>query len=226
MTTVQELVEGAYARSASNDPGKLATEGELVTVANRMYQLVYAIMAAAAPERFTSRAVLAAMVGAPAATALSVDIIDVRRVQRASGAKVNVIPLEEVDRLWHSAPAVYRLSGALVSRGRTDDPVAGEVLHVFQLDAPAGLVNIASVLDARFPVRHIGLLIDEMAMYLSTKDEERNPTEFAKLKTARDLQWETMFQLSGLSMTAMTSPHGGAIIQRVNSLMAAAAAKG
>jgi hypothetical protein len=222
MTTMQDIVEGAYSRSTANDPGKLATDGELVGVGNRLYQLIYAIGAAAAPGSFTSRVALAALAGAPASAALSTDVIDVRRVQTGAGAKVNVIPVEEIDRSWHLAPAMYRQGNSLISRGNAGDPIAGDVLTVFQLDAPAPLTGLVSVLDPRFPVRYVELIIVELAMYLSTKDEGRDASEFQKLKVYRDLQWETFFRLSGLSLTALQSPHGGAIIQRINSLMTAA----
>lgn len=219
MTTMQQIVEAAYSRSTANDPGKLATDGELVAVANRIYHALFALAAAAAPERFTSKVALAALAGAPAAAVLSTDIIDVRRVQTAAGAKVNVIPVEELDRGWHLAPCVYRQGGSLVSRGQAGDPVAGDILTVWQLDAPVDLTALASVVDARFPTRHIELIVVELAMYLATKDTGRDAAEFAALKQYRDMNMEAFFRLSGLSMTALQSPHGGVIHQRLNELM-------
>lgn len=218
MTTVQVLVEGAYSRSTANDPGKLATDGELVSVTNRIYQAYFALAAAAAPERFVSKTTIT-LAGSPPAAVLSTDIIDVRRVQNVAGAKVNVIPVEEIDRLWHLAPAVYRQGSSIVSRAATSDPIATDVLTVWQLDAPATLAALADVLDTRFPVRHLELIIVELAMYLSTKDTGRDPAEFAALKAYRDMNLEAFFRLSGLSMTALQSPHGGVIMQRLNALM-------
>jgi hypothetical protein len=216
-TTVQILVEAAYSRSTANDPGKLATDGELVALANRIYQVIFAASAVAAPERYLSRATIS-LTGNPASGALSADIIDVRRVQRADGTKINVIPVEEIERSWHLAPAMYRQAELLISRGKPGDPV-GEPVTVFQLDAPASLTALTDVLDARFPVRHLELIIVEMATYLATKDEGRNASEFAALKTYRDQQYALFIHLSGLSMTALTSPHGGIIMQRLQSLM-------
>lgn len=218
-TTMQQIVEAAYSRSTANDPGKLATDGELVAVANRIYHALFALAAVAAPERFTSRVALAPLAGNPASALLSTDVIDVRRVQTGAGARVNVIPVEEVDRGWHLAPCVYRQGGSLVSRGLTGDPVAGDVLTVVQLDAPTDLTTLASVVDTRFPTRHIELIIVELAMYLATKDTGRDAAEYAALKQFRDMQLEAFFRLSGLSMTALQSPHGGVIVQRLNELM-------
>jgi hypothetical protein len=217
MTTVQQIIEGAFSRSTANDPGKLATEGELLGVCNRIYQALFALAAAAAPEKFVSR-VTANLAGAPASAALTTDVIDIRRVQNALGGKVNVIPVEEIDRGWHLAPAIYRQGGFLVSRGNTGDPVVGDVLTVWQLDAPADLTGLASVLDVRYPTRHVELIIDYLAIYLSTKDEGRDANEFAALLKVRDMNLETFFRLSGLSTTALQSPHGGVIVQRLNAL--------
>lgn len=225
-TTVQQIIEAAYARSTANDPGKLATDGELLALTNRIYHALWAIAAVANPAAFTSRVATTALAGAPASTALTTDVIDVRRVQTAAAAKVNVIPLEEIDRSYHLAPAVYRQGGVLVSRGLAGDPVAGDILTIFQLDAPADLTLLASVLDVRFPTRNMELVITMIAMYLSTKDEGRDAAEFAKLKSYHDTTMETFIRLSGLTMTALQSPHGGVIVQRINALLAAAGAKG
>lgn len=221
MTTVQQIIEASYTRSTANDPGKLATDGELLSLANRLYQIYAALKATASPESWMSRIALPALAGAPASTALPVDIIDIRRVQTANGAKVTVFPLEEIDKGWHLAPAVYRLGGALVSRGSQNvpggsDPVDGDVLTMFLLDSPTPLNALASVLDARYPVRYEPLLIDEIALYLSTKDPNRNADEFTKLEKSRDNMRAAFFQLCGLSTTALSTPHGGVIVQKLN----------
>lgn len=227
LTTVQQLIEGGYSRSASNDPGKLATDGELLALINRIYHALWAIAATASPERFVSRATLPALAGGPASTSLSPDLIDLRRVQLAGGGKVTVFPLEEMERTWHLAPAIFREGNLLVSRGASAgtygaaaDPIAGDVLTAWLIEAPADLTALAQALDARFPTRNMELVIGMIAMYLSTKDDERNPAEFAKLKSYHDTNMEVFLRLSGLSMTALTSPHGGVIVQRLNALLA------
>lgn len=218
-TTAQQLIEAAYSRSTANDPGKLATDGELLSVANRVYHALFALAAAAAPERYASKTTLT-LASAPPTASLPADIIDIRRIQNNAGAKVNVIPIEEIDRTWHLAPAVYRQSGAIFSRGAASDPIAGDVLTMWYLDAPADLAALATQVDARFPTRHVELIVVELAMYLATKDTGRDAAEFAALKQFRDMQLEAFFRLSGLSMTALQSPHGGVIVQRLNQLMA------
>src|SRR3954469_21270592 len=98
-TSVQQIIEASYSRSTANDPGKLATDGELLGVANRIYQALFALAAAAAPERFLSKTTCA-LTGSPASGTLSADIIDIRRVHTPGGVKVNVIPVEELERGW------------------------------------------------------------------------------------------------------------------------------
>jgi len=216
-TTAQNLIEAAYSRSTANDPGKLATDGELLGLADRLFQFIYAVAAVAAPERFLSKTTLT-LAGSPPSVTVPTDLIDLRRVQNASGGKVNVIPVEEIDRGWHLAPAVFRQGATIVSRGQSGDPVATDVLTAWILDAPASLSALSTVLDTRFPTRHVELIIVEMAVYLATKDTGRDAAEFAALKDYRDVQRAGFLQLSGLSTTALQSPHGGVIVQRLNQL--------
>lgn len=226
--TAQQIIEAAYARSTANDPGKLATDGEMISVLDRLFQALYAVRAAAEPSGALARANLAALAGSPASATLPTDMIDLRRVQRNSdSAKVNVIPVEEIDRSWHLAPAIYRQGNSVVSRGGAGDPVAGDTLTIFHLDAPATITALVSVLDARFPVRHHELLVVELAIYLATKDAgARQAPEFQALVNTRNMYLETFMRLSGLSMTALQSPHGGVIMQRLNSLLQASKSDG
>lgn len=219
-TTVQQLVEGAYSRSTANDPGKLATDGELIGVANRLFQAYFALAAAASPERFVSKTTVT-LAGSPPTATAPLEVIDIRRVESAAAVKINVIPLEEKDRGWHLAPAIFRQGSSIVSRAGSGDPVATDVLTLWVLDAPATLAALTDSIDARFPTRNVELIIVELAMYLSTKDADRDASEFTKLRDYRDMQREAFFQLSGLSTTALQTPHGGIIVQRLNMLMGA-----
>ena len=179
-TTVQDILEGAYNRNSSNDPGKLAVDGELVAHLHRVFQRVFALMARARPDQFSTTAFLTLAGATPQAT-LPASIIDILNVLTVLGAKVNVIPITEQFRTWHLAPAVYRRGQALVSRNKSGDPAAGNVLTLIHLDAPATLAALADVLDARYPARHYQLLIDLCANYLGTKDAGRSPADRAAL---------------------------------------------
>jgi len=226
--SVQQLLEAAYSRSTANDPGKLATDGELMPVLNRIYQTLYALKAVSAPEQHTAAAniVLAAGIGT-----LPTDMIDIRRIEGlggvvAAGLKINVIPVEEKDRGWHLAPRMYRQGNSIISPVGTGDPAVSDTVKLFHLDAPATLSALATTLDVRYPVRFEELLVVELAMYLSTKDATRDAAEFGKLSTYRNMQLEAFFRLCGLSMTALQSPHGGMIIQTLQAVLASMSKSG
>lgn len=219
--SAQQLIEAAYSRSTANDPGKLATDGELLGVANRIYQLLYALKAVSAPEQHTTSGniVLASSIGA-----IPVDTIDIRLVEGVSGVvsagtKINVIPVEEKHRTWHLAPRMYRQGNSLISLAGSGDPGAADTVKLFYIDAPATLSALSTTLDVRYPVRFEELIIVELAMYLSTKDANRDAAEFGKLSSYRNMQLEAFFRLCGLSMTALQTPHGGMIVQTLNAIM-------
>lgn len=178
--TVGSLLEGAYTRSSLNDPGKLASDPECVAHLNRVYQRTWALLARARPDQFGS-AVARTLTSIPAGATLPADVIDVVAVFTAAGVPVALIPRAEAARTWHLAPAVYREGLRLVSRNQAGDPGSGAVLTVIVLDAPAALTGRASVLDTRWPVRHAQLLVDLLAVYLSTKDAGRAATEHEKI---------------------------------------------
>jgi len=182
MTTAQQIIESAYSRSTSNDAGKLAGDGELLLHLNRKYQSLYAIMAAFGGDNALASAVLNFAGGPPAVAALPVDAIDLIRVEQANGGKAYLIPANEKDRGWHLAPAMYRQGASLISRGQTGDPGVGTAITLFHLDAPAALVALATALDARFPVRYEEILVLDLAIYLSVKDEGRSVNEYKQLK--------------------------------------------
>lgn len=222
MATAQVIVEAAFSRSTKNDPGKLAVDGEMIGTLDRVHQTLYAVAAVAAPERHT---VGVNLVLAASIATIPTDSIDLRRVEGfagtvAAGSKINVIPVEEKDRSWHIAPRMYRLSSTLVSLGGVGDPGAADMVKLFHLDAPAAITVLGSTTDARFPKRYDELLIVTMAIYLSTKDAGRDMADFNKLNE----YWKSLLTMflndCGLSMTALQTPHGGVIMQKLNAILA------
>jgi hypothetical protein len=213
MTIVQTILEAAYARSVVNDPGKLATDQELWEQGSRTFQRLYAVWAASNRDPAASQVILT-MAGSPPNAALPADVIDVIRCEDASGGRVTVCRLDEKDRGWVIAPAVYRLGASLVSRGKTGDPGIGPVsgtVYVYVLDTPAAWTGLAVVLDTRFPARFHDLVILELAVYLSIKDDERDPKEYAKLKGEYREQLAAFAALNNVSLTAVESPHLSAV---------------
>lgn len=180
MTTAQVWIEAAYNRSSANDPGKLSQDAELLDALNRIYQRLYSLFAKARPDEAASETTVT-LSGSPATGTLPTDIIAVRRLYNATGAVVHLIPSEERTRSWHLAPSVYRQGLSLISRNKAGDPVAGDVLTLTLLDAPTAITALTTAIDARFPTRHHQLPVDVLALYLSVKDDGRNPLAHQKL---------------------------------------------
>lgn len=199
-TTVQTIVEAGYAKSTSSDPGKLAGDLELVNELNRTFQLRYALWSTAVGGAASGVPLLLTFSGTPATATLPTDIIDIDRLELA-GTKVRMLPVEEKDRAWHLPPAVYRQGLSLVSRGLTGDPVVGNVLTAWIDDAPATLANLSDVIDARFPVRFHKLLILDLALYLDTKDEGRDPAQHQKLIDEFQLETQLFEKVVGITDT-------------------------
>jgi hypothetical protein len=174
MSTAQQLIEAAYARSTANDAGKLAGDGELLGHLNRKYQALYAIYASLSGDNAITKTAIVFAGGPPAAAPLPTDIIDIVRVEKADGSRAYLIPASEKDRSWHLAPAMFRQGNSLVSRNQAGDPIAADSYNLFHIDSPATLAALATAIDARFPVRFEDLLVLDLAVYLSVKDEGRN----------------------------------------------------
>lgn len=183
MTTAQSIIESSYARSTANDAGKLASDGELLLLLNRKYQSLYAIMAVNGGDNALVKAALTFAAGPPITVTIPTDSIDLVRFEKADETRAYIIPANEKDRSWHFAPAVFRVGNTLVSRGLTGDPAAADIYNLYHLDAPTALTALSTTLDARFPVRYEDILVLDLAIYLSVKDEGRNPQEFTALKT-------------------------------------------
>lgn len=180
MATVQDLYEAAVASSTANDAGKLSVDLEMLNHLNRTFQLRFAVWSQIVGGAASGVPLLITFSGTPPTATLPTDIIDIDRLEIA-GLKVRMLPVEEKDRSWHLAPGVYRQGLTLVSRGLTGDPIAGTVMTAWIDDAPATLTSLASVIDIRFPVRFHKLLILDLALYLDTKDEGRDPAQHQKL---------------------------------------------
>jgi len=207
-TTALEWVEAAFASSNANDAGKTAEDSEVLGVLDRAYQSLYALAAVANPDTYQSRVnvTLAGGVGP-----LPVDVIDIIRVQNSAGGRVNVYPIRDLDRLWTRAPAIFREARTLVSRGDVGDPGPSAVLTTWILDAPETLAALTTPIDPRFAVRWHALPILQLAMYLQTKDEGRDPAEFQKLTSAYTTLLKEFALVNRVSLTALQTPHPGAI---------------
>jgi hypothetical protein len=183
MAIVQDFIEAAYASSTANDPGKLSVDLELINHINRTFQLRYALWSKAVGDTASDTPLVLTFSGTPPTVSLPTDLIGIDRFEIA-GTKGYLIPIAEKERGWHLAPSIYRQGLSLVSRGQTGDPVNGTVMTLWIDDTPATLSSLSSVIDIRFPVRFHNLLILDLALYLDSKDEGRDPAEHQKLLDA------------------------------------------
>jgi hypothetical protein len=151
MATAQDFIEAALVRSSANDPGKLATDGELLNHCSRLVARLFALFARARPDKAQSTTTVA-LAGNPPSGALPQDLIDLRRVEKADGTKVHLIPATEKERTWHIAPSVYQVGNTLYSRNKAGDPIALDVLTLYVLDQPAALAGLASGIDVGSPL--------------------------------------------------------------------------
>lgn len=201
MTTVQQIIEAAYARSTDNDPGKLAVDAELIAHLNRDFRARFALWSLKAGDAAIASVALV-LAGAPAAASLPTDIIDIDRIEDAAGNRVNLVPINEKNRAWHLAPAVYRKGLSIISRMQTGDPGLGQTLTLFHNDAPAALASLADTLDVRYPGRFEMLLVLGLAIYLDTKDTGRDLTSNKEL-TDELARYEALFNAEvGVSASA------------------------
>jgi len=180
MTTALQIIEAGYSRSTANDPGKLATDDELLGRLDRSYQGLFALAARQRPDEFATQASIV-LVAPDSRYDLTPGTIEVRRLRSASLRTVHLIPAAEIDRLWHVAPCMYRTGNSLYSRGKAGDPVTGDTLTAWLLLPGTSLTTLATVLDATFPTRHVEILVNDLALYLDAKDEDRDPAQFQKL---------------------------------------------
>lgn len=181
MTTAQNIIEAAYARSTDNDPGKLAVDAELISHLNRDYQARFGLWSLKAGDAGIA-AVFLTLTGSPPFATLPTDIIDIDRIEDQSGNPVRLIPVNEKSRAFHAAPCVYRQGLLIASRNQSGDPISNQILTVYHNDAPAALTALGSLLDTRYPARFEMLLILGLALYLDTKDTGRDLSSHTELK--------------------------------------------
>lgn len=215
MATTQSLIEAAFARSTASDAGKLAVDGEMIAHLNRKFQNLFARYSVSVGDNGTARTTLT-WASSPATVTLPTDIVDILKLETAAGGRVYLIPVRERDRTWHLAPACFRIGNTLMSRGAiagvygpAADPVAGDVTTVWYKDAPAQLTALATALDTRFPQRFEMLLVLDMALYLSAKDEGRSPVAMQQLRDELKREEDAFALLVGESNTGRESAHTG-----------------
>lgn len=200
-TTAKTLIDAAYSRSAANDPDKLATNTELISVIDRRLKQIYSAAARQNPFYFgepvsvsgdgsrwprPANAELVFYVESDGAAGTGAD-----KKIAAAGTEVSIVPFE--DREVDDPPRIYALGRGYLSVGLdTSDPSAsvnGDKLKFFysrrhaDLDPLLPPSDAANTLEADWPEQFNDLLVIHLARYLSIKDVARSDAEVTALQT-------------------------------------------
>jgi hypothetical protein len=179
-TTGQDILNAAYALSAKNRPGTIATEAtELVKFINRAMRGLFAIAARVNPTYFAEGT---PVVPADSQWARPLAAECLFRIEKVSDAsEVVVVPFDD-RKAEPSMPAVYEMGGFFRPAGNPNDPTGNLIFWHTRL--PDDLANLASALDADWPEQHNDVLVYEVAIYLALKDGRMD--EVAALRAERE----------------------------------------
>lgn len=190
ITTVQDILNGAYGTSTKNQPSTIATEAtELLAVVKRKLAGIYAFAARINPIHFSDSLDVAG-VGSQWERPEAANAIF--RIEDASFAEVVVVPFD--DRLAAEPQiALYEFGGLFTaSPGQTNPPGATDTLTFWFSKRPEdpNPDDLTGVLDPDWDDAYSDLLIFELAIYLALKDGRSGELEM--LKAERN-QWAQVF---------------------------------
>jgi hypothetical protein len=189
-TSVQDILDAAFATSTKNQPGTIATSGvELLEVVKRKLQGIYAFSARVNPLHFADTLDVVGAAGVWERPEAANAII---RIEDDAFVEVVVVPFD--DRLAaEPEPAVYEFGGNFtLSPGQTNPPADDDTLTFWFSKRPddPDPFDLTGLLDPDWDDGYNDLLIFELAIYLSMKDNR--DTEVAMLKQERNT-WAQVF---------------------------------
>lgn len=187
VTTVQEVLDGAYNRSSKNRPGILmvdATEGLKLVI--RSLRGLYAYAARVNPTYFAETLAVSFATGGWARPAVAESIF---RLETATLTEVVVVPWD--DRVAEpSLPAVYAFGQKYYPASLSaPNPQSGN-LTFWYAKRPTDPANLAALVDALWTEQFNELLMLEVAIYLALKDGRLD--ELMVLREERD-SWAKLF---------------------------------
>lgn len=190
VTTVQDILDGAYGASTQNQPSTIATEAtELLAVVKRKIAGIYAFASRVNPIHFSDTL---DVVGVASQWERPEAANAIFRIENASDVEVVVVPFD--DRLAAEPEiAVYEFAGLFTaSPGQTSPPGATDTLTFWYSKRPddPNPDNLTGVLDPDWDDAYSDLLVFELAIYLALKDGRAE--ELAALKAERN-QWAQVF---------------------------------
>ncbi len=190
-TTVQDILDGAFAKSNKNQPGTIATSvTELLQAVIRATRGIYSFAAAIDPKHFADTLDVVGVGGSWERPEVAEAII---RIEDAAFAEVVVVPLD--DRLAADPQiALYEFAGEFIADATQTNPPGDTDTLTFWFskrpDDPLPVDDLDGVLDPDWDEAYNELLILELALYLALKDGR--DTEVQLLKVDRN-QWAQLF---------------------------------
>jgi hypothetical protein len=166
-TTVQMILNAAYSRSTQNNPGTIATEStELLAVVQRALDGCYAFAARINPTFFAETADVVGAAGIWVRPELAESIF---LIEEADATEVVVVPYN--DRTAEELlPSLYEFGQNFYKAGNAADPGDTDSLTFYYAKRPDTLTTLDDTLDAMWREQFNELLVNEVAIYLATKD--------------------------------------------------------
>jgi hypothetical protein len=189
-TTVQDILDAAYAKSTKNQPGTIANEAvELLSVVARKLAGLYSFAARIDPTHF---AVTANVVGSGSVWIKPEAAEVIFRIEDSADTEVVVVPID--DRLAADPkPALYEFGQTFIAEStQAAPPGATDTLTFWFSKRPddPNPNDLTGVLDLSWDEAYNELLILEVALYLALKDGRADEVEM--LKQERNT-WAALF---------------------------------
>lgn len=191
MTTVQDVIDQGFAKSAAARPESISATGVLVTRVGICLQEVFGLLAREQPALLGTTAV----VGfdgtgwprpADCMRALKVQATATTQVvpPMAVGAEFAIVPFDD-QAFCAGRPSLTELGQRFQATGQAIDPTGGNV-SVIYARAPQVPTVTTDLIDALFPAFLIDLLYLDMALFLATQDKRTEDEQtFLMLKGAQ-----------------------------------------
>lgn len=188
-TTVQQILDAAFAHSFQNRPNTIATSAtELVGVVDRRLSELFAMVAPVNPT-FFGTALQVTFSGSPGGWLIPVDAELVWRITKTNGSRIVTVPFDDLA----AEPLVAALTqrGAyLYTAGNTLDPTSGDIIFYYSRQSIT-LTALSDTLDVLWPEKYNSAIILIVAAYLAEKDNRPNEGAVWRDEGAR---WAAMLQ--------------------------------
>lgn len=185
-TIVDEIIEGAFAKSSKNKASIIANSGvELLGVSNRALRKYFSRIARWNPVLIAEIETVSFAAGVWARPA---NVQSVLRIEfDANDEEVHVVPFDD-RQAEEVLPSLFRVGRSYYSAGNANDPT-NEDLNFYCAKFPDLNSATTQTLDALWPEEFNECLMHEMAIYLAIKDGRAD--ELTGLNAERD-EWEDL----------------------------------